>query len=241
MSKQRRVVWFSCGAASAVAAFITLDKDPSSHLVYCDTSKNEHPDNRRFLSDVEKWLGKKVEVIHGDYQTVEEVFAKGYMSGVAGARCTIEMKKVPRFHYQRADDIHIFGFTSDERHRVERFTQANPELNLEWPLIEAGCTKKVCFALLKRVGIELPTMYKLGYKNNNCIGCVKAQSPAYWNKIRKDFPSIFRKRAEQSREIGCKLVSVKGRRIFLDRLPNTLTGEDLESITCGPECATTEK
>ena len=32
---QRRVVWFSCGAASAVAAKVTLEKDPAATIVYC--------------------------------------------------------------------------------------------------------------------------------------------------------------------------------------------------------------
>ncbi len=37
-------------------------------------------------------------------------------------------------------------------------------------------------------------MYDLGYPNNNCIGCVKG-GMGYWNKIRKDFPEVFQKRA----------------------------------------------
>ena len=38
-------------------------------------------------------------------------------------------------------------------------------------------------------------MYKLGYNNNNCIGCVKG-GQAYWNKIRIDFPETFNKMAK---------------------------------------------
>ena len=41
-------------------------------------------------------------------------------------------------------------------------------------------------------------MYKLGYKNNNCIGCVKGQA-GYWNKIRKDFPDVF---DQMSKDLG---------------------------------------
>ena len=44
-------------------------------------------------------------------------------------------------------------------------------------------------------------MYKLGYNNNNCIGCVKG-GIGYWNKIRVDFPAEFDRMAELERKIG---------------------------------------
>jgi hypothetical protein len=37
-------------------------------------------------------------------------------------------------------------------------------------------------------------MYLLGYKNNNCRGCVKG-AKGYWNKIRVDFPEFFERMA----------------------------------------------
>ena len=41
MIKQRVVSWFSCGAASAVAAKMALEKfGPDVEVVYCDTSRN---------------------------------------------------------------------------------------------------------------------------------------------------------------------------------------------------------
>lgn len=49
----RVVVWFSAGAASAVAAKLTLKKYEGRlpvHICYCDTG-SEHPDNERFISD----------------------------------------------------------------------------------------------------------------------------------------------------------------------------------------------
>jgi len=234
----RRVVWFSCGAASACAAKLTIQKDPSASVVYCDTSKSEHPDNKRFLTDVEKWIGKAVEIIRSDkYKTIEEVFEKRrYMSGPKGAICTAEMKKIPRFHFQRADDIHIFGFTFEEHKRVQEFKNGNPELRLEWPLREAGMEKDDCYRMLEKAGVKLPVMYSLGFRNNNCLGCVKATSPKYWNMVRQHFPEVFKRRATQSREIGCRLVRFKGERIFLDELlADKVEGEE-ENVSCGPEC-----
>jgi hypothetical protein len=79
-------------------------------------------------------------------------------------------------------------------------------------------------------------MYKLGFKNNNCIGCVKATSPAYWSHVRKHFPEVFERRARVSREIGAKLVRIDGKRVFLDEMPDGRYGQVTENISCGPQC-----
>ena len=52
-------VWFSCGAASAVAAKLTLERWGNSCNVRIINNPvaEEDPDNRRFLADVEQWLG----------------------------------------------------------------------------------------------------------------------------------------------------------------------------------------
>ena len=52
----RSVVWFSCGAASAIAAKYAVKKYENCEVVYCDTG-GEHQSNGQFLKDVEKWIG----------------------------------------------------------------------------------------------------------------------------------------------------------------------------------------
>lgn len=240
--KGRIVVWFSCGAASACAAKFSIEKygKDSVSVVYCNTFSEEHQDNFRFMMDVEKWLETTVNVISsGKYKSPTEVFERTrYMSGPQGARCTVELKKIPRFEFQKTEDTHVFGFTADsnERKRIRRFEVNNPELKLDWILLDAGVTKAKCYKILTDARIKLPEMYIMGYKNNNCMGCVKASSPGYWNKIRTDFPEIFNSRAEQSRRLGCKLVILKGQRIFLDELPLGVGKFKNENISCGPEC-----
>lgn len=245
MSDQRHVVWFSCGAASAVLArMVTRDTlHGQVDVVYCDVLEDEHPDNRRFMNDVAEWIGQDITIIRSDkYRSVDDVFAdRRYMAGIAGAPCTVEMKKVPRFAYQRADDIHYFGFTADERHRIDRFAENNPELETRWPLLYGNVTKDDCYRILEQAGIDLPAMYQFGYTNNNCMGCVKATSATYWNMIRRDFPDVFDKRARQSREYGARLTRMNGERIFLDELPaDYLPAEPPEDISCGPDCSTTQ-
>lgn len=234
-------MWFSCGAASACAAKLAVDKygHENTHVVYCNTLATEHPDNVRFMADVEKWIAHPVEIISSDkYATIDEVFEKErYMAGIKGARCTVEMKKIPRFEYQQYGDLHIFGLTKDESGRIKRFVENNPDLRLEWNLRDGDVTKEECYQLLTDGGIALPVMYSLGFKNNNCIGCVKATSPKYWDLVRRHFPIVFWRRAKQSRDLGVRLVRYHGVRMFLDELPDPITDKTpQEDIECGPIC-----
>jgi hypothetical protein len=104
-----------------VAAKLGIDQYGSEcEVVYCDTMATEHPDNARFFADVEGWIGRRITRIRSDrYQTIDDVFEKRrYLAGPRGALCTVEMKKMPREAWQRPDDVHIFGYTSDEVKRA---------------------------------------------------------------------------------------------------------------------------
>lgn len=240
----RIIDWFSCGAASAVASKKTLEffPDRDVRIVCCDTRPSEHPDNYRFSADVEKWLGRPIEFIRNSaFETVDDVFEeRRYMSGIKGARCTQELKKIPRLHYQAADDTHVFGFTFEEyKKRIVPFEQRNPALKLDHILWRLKITKSDCYRIIKEAGIELPVMYQLGFNNNNCPGCVKASSPWYWSMVRRHFPEVFKRRCEQSRELGVRLVEIKHHdRIFLDELPERefKAPRKKENLSCGPEC-----
>ena len=87
-------------------------------------------------------------------------------------------------------------------------------------------------------GIKLPEIYSFGYPNANCIGCVKAGSPTYWNLVRKTFPDVFKQRAKMSEEYGANLVRYKGKRIQLKELPVDAKGRDLKNYNfeCGIFC-----
>lgn len=240
------VVWFSCGAASAVAAKKTIEKYGSTHIIKVVNNpvENEDPDNQRFLKDVEKWLGVQIEFAvnsNFDRQNIEDVFNKRkYMSGPAGAPCTVELKKRARYEWEAKNhfDHVVLGFTSEEQKRHDKFKVSEPGLSVLPVLIEAGISKNNCFTILQDAGIDLPAIYKRGYPNANCIGCVKASSSTYWSLVREKDPDIFESRARQSRDLGCKLVYYKGKRIYLDELPEGAYGRSLKTmnVECGIFC-----
>ena len=238
----RHLVWFSCGAASAVAAIIAVKKYPNCEVIYCDTLKYEHRDNLRFLLDVEELIGKKIKIVGSEkYDDIFDVYNKtGWLVGPSGARCTLELKKNVRKTYQKEGDVHIFGLTFDEEKRIDSFEDDN-NIELEWVLRDSKITKSDCYKILQQAGIDLPVMYKLGYNNNNCIGCVKGQQ-GYWNKIRVDFPEAFNRMAKQERKMNVAINKTyagdgKRKRVFLDELdPNAGRDVPMPDIECGVLC-----
>lgn len=246
----RVVCWFSCGVTSAVAAKLTLSDFPDHdvRIVYCDTS-SEHPDNARFLTDCEKWYGQKIEQVSSTkYADIWDVFEKTrWLVGPAGARCTTELKKVVRRNYEQPDDIQVFGFDSSERERAGRFRDNNIEINLRTPLIERGLSKADCADIILRAGIEVPMIYRLGYRNANCIGCPKGGA-GYWNKIRTDFPDVFKRMSTMERKLDVSIIRKKRRgsdevdRVFLDELnPDDGNYASEPALECGLLCGVQEE
>lgn len=108
-------------------------------------------------------------------------------------------------------------------------------------MTDAGLSKPDCLALLQDAGIEIPEMYKLGYKNNNCIGCVKG-GMGYWNKIRRDFPEVFARMAIVERTVDHTILKEtkdkKSIPVFLDELDPERGNIDEEvDIECSFFCA----
>jgi hypothetical protein len=218
----RTIVWFSCGAASAIAAKMTLRETPDAMLVYCETGQ-EHEDSKRFMADCVRWCNAPVTSIKSDeYADTWDVWEKtGWLAGINGARCTTELKVKPRLAFQRPDDIHVFGYTADQRD-VERAKQlrANyPELTIRTPLIDAGLTKASTLQMVLDAGIAIPIPYLLGFHNNNCKTCVKATSPDYWSLVRKSYPEDFERMVALSHKLDVRLSRIKDERVFIDDIP----------------------
>lgn len=242
----RVIVWFSCGATSAVSAKLAVEKYKDQKellVVYCDTG-GEHESNKKFLKDVEKWIDHPIQIVKNEkYEDHWDVFEKTkYIAGIAGARCTTELKKKMRNEIQNVEsDIQIFGYSVEEQKRADKFRKNNPEVYLEANLIDRELTKNDCLALLQESGIELPYMYqtqKSGapYNHNNCIGCPKGGA-GYWNKIRIDFPEQFEKMCKISKKLNVKIIKYKGKRIFLEELPEDYGNFGKEKpIECGLSC-----
>lgn len=231
---------FSCGAASAIATYLALKKYGERCVIANIYVADEHKDNERFLRDCERWYGVPiVRLCRDEYNSsVDEVVERHrYLRGPHGARCTTELKKAVRQAFELPTDTHVFGYTADEQSRAQRAVEANPGMTFEFPLIDAMLGKQDVIAMINEVGIELPVMYKLGFDNNNCIGCLKAAGPKYWLKVKHNFRDVFEKRNRQSRDLGYALCKIKGEPVWLDEIPDDYDDDEPEmDLSCSLLC-----
>lgn len=238
MAKNKTIGWWSAGITSAAACKMALEMYDNVELYYLhiDTA---HPDNVRFKKECEDWYGVEIkELKSSKYADQFDVIeGTGYVNGAGGARCTLELKKEVRFKFERehpeiAHQVWGYEFDRKQINRAIRFGQQYPYTNPLFPLIEKGLDKDMCAGLIMNQGIELPEMYKLGYPNNNCIGCVKG-GKGYWNKIRVDFPETFERMSKAERVAGHSCI--KG--TFLDELElNAGRNNKIVMPNCGLLC-----
>jgi hypothetical protein len=245
------VSWWSGGITSAVACRLALEKYENVKLVYIETGSH-HEDTLRFKKDCEKWYGCEIETIQNKKydNVIDVVLSTKYVNGAGGARCTKELKKEVRFKYEKtikiAHQVWGYEFEPKEINRAIRTQEQYPDTNPLFPLIENKLTKKECAGIVLGAGIKIPKMYKLGYNNNNCIGCVKGGA-GYWNKIRVDFPEIFEEMAKAEREVGASCLKKQigideneeaiYEKIYLDTLnPKAGRKTDLVLPECGLFC-----
>lgn len=226
------ISWFSCGADSAIATLLAIRTLKDVDIIRIETG-SEHPDNERFMHDCEKLYKKKIRVVKSQkYTSVQDVIrTKRFINSPTGAACTYELKKKVRYMIEdeyKSWDGQIFGFDISETLRATRFVEQYPAAKAIFPLIDNNLSKSDCLAILQHYDIKLPKMYRLGYSNNNCIGCVKG-GIGYWNAIKKDFPNRFAEMAKIEREIGHSCI----KNCFLDELP--LGAGRRKSIL--PECS----
>lgn len=237
--------WFSGGVTSAVSIKLALEAGHEVFITYMETGSH-HPDHARFLADCEKWYGQNIHIFknHKYEDHMDLIEKEKFINGPSGARCTLKLKKEIRFKLEPIYeyDFQVFGFEHDPKQiiRAKRHVEQYPESKAIFPLIEKRLSKNDCFNILNRAGIELPAMYKLGYSNSNCIGCVKG-GMGYLNKIRVDFPDYFNRMAAIERKLdNTCLKTKKGDRlykVFLDELdPEAGRHEDISLPECGVTC-----
>lgn len=245
MSKSFRVGWWSAGVTSAVACKMSLELYDNIQLYYIGIN-SAHPDNIRFKKDCEQWYGQEIITLKSrEFNNQFEVIEKQKAVNTPyGAPCTQKLKKDVRFDFERLNELSLFNddvilnqvwgyeYELTQINRAIRHGQQYPYTKPLFPLIEKGLNKNECAGLLMSAGIEIPEMYKLGFNNNNCIGCVKG-GKGYWNKIRVHFPGVFERMAKLERVIGHSCING----VFLDELePNAgrMTKEIIPN--CGLVC-----
>lgn len=235
MKKVVSVSWFSAGVSSAVATWLEIGR--VDRIIYTHID-DHHEDTIRFVRDCERWWNRPIEITQGNLKSVESAcLHRQFINGPGGASCTRMLKREVRMQWEAGSQFfnsfrYVWGFDKDELNRADNIVDAMPEHEHVFPLIERGISKEEAHGILLQHGIRRPVMYDLGYQNNNCVGCVKG-GRGYWNKIRRDFPDVFAKRAAMERVIGGSCING----VYLDELDPT-AGRDEGPIVpqCGAAC-----
>lgn len=229
------VSWFSAGVSSAVATKMSIEIIDKIIYTHID---DQHPDSLMFVKDCETWFGKPVEIMQSPYKSVDNALrGASYVNGVHGAPCTRLLKRRVRAEWEMGKEglTYIWGIDAEEavtKERHRKIRKSMPDQTHLFPLIENNIDKETAHKILKASGIKRPAMYELGYHNNNCIGCTKGGA-GYWNRIRIDFPEVFKKRAETERLVGG--TCIKG--VYLDELdPSAGRHDDMIFDECGLFC-----
>lgn len=251
----RIVCQFSCGAASAVATKLALAEFGAGACVILNAYiEEEHPDNRRFAVDCEKWFGKPIVNLRDtkyNASAIQVFETVGYIKGPRGAACTSRIKRGMLRTFEQPGDTLVLGYTAEEQDRYDDWIADWPDRKIAAPLIDRGLTKEDCKAMVERAGIRLPEMYLLGYDNANCIGCVKG-GLGYFRAVREDFPKQFERLAQAEDKVAAlhgenayilrhRSGPLKGQRFPLRELPagKAHRGEPLPA--CGLFCEVAEQ
>jgi hypothetical protein len=246
--KSTLIGWVSGGAASAVACHLAQQSGEPMVFVRIDPL-GELGDIGRFVSDLSaKLYHEDIETIsvktHGNKAFAECTHPYDVLRIVRaikfpkGAPCTRVLKREvrERFCIERNLNNHVWGFTIEEKHRADRILSTVPGFH-QFPLIDAGITKKDCFKYIEDRGITLPECYKNGLNNANCIICIKG-GIGYMNKCRELYPERFAELSALEQELGhsClrEKVDGKSRALFLKDLdPERGRHEPIYVEDCG--------
>lgn len=211
--KKDIVCWWSGGITSAVACKVAIDLFKGRCRVIMIDTGNEDEDTYRFKSDCELWYNQEIEVISwigSRYGSIQEVWEKHTSLNVAtGAICSTELKRKVREEWQKTNifEHQVFGFEFDKKefNRALGLTLNHPKTESIYPLLMMGYDKDKCLEIVTNAGIEVPRMYKLGFRNNNCFktGCVQG-GIGYWQKMKKDFPEKFNAMADMEHKLTDK-------------------------------------
>lgn len=228
------ILWFSAGVSSAMVAYLCrkeLDGILYQHV------EDQHPDSLRFLHDVEDFTDSKIEMGQSPFKDVETVCRYYNTICIPGtpAKCTRVLKQAERrkWEYENpGEHTYFWGLDCSEYGRMAGFIAGMPHANHRFPLIERELKKNDVHAMAVSLGLRRPVMYEQGYHNNNCIGCVRG-GMGYWNKIRRDYPEVFAKRAKMERDLGHSCI--KG--VYLDELDPCAGRHDPPiDVDCGMYC-----
>ncbi|MEN6605880.1 MAG: phosphoadenosine phosphosulfate reductase family protein [Bryobacteraceae bacterium] len=207
----RVIVTLSGGKASAWCAKWAFEHYAKSDIIlYFNDTHWEHPDLYRFLTDLEKHFNHPI-TRDSDERSPEDLFYdKRALANNRMPFCSAVLKAERLQKYYQDGDILIFGIGLNEQHRAVRLKdvyyhtsqKSGKACTLRFPLIENPVTDETIQQFLTEAGVEIPLLYRLGFKHNNCSGgCVRA-TIGHWTKLYHMLPEVYAERERVEMEVS---------------------------------------
>jgi len=193
------IVSLSGGIASAVAADRAIKRYGKENVTlwFADTLW-EDEDLYRFLLDLESMWGMKIIRQSEGNNPLEVAEDKQIIPNSHIAPCSYELKIKPFVDY--LDTIEkpvtvLLGMDYTEMHRMKapkKNYEALEGVTVDYPLMWKPLEFRNYFDIVKHEWrLEIPRLYVMGFKHNNCGGrCVK-QGIKEWKRLSVHFPDRF--------------------------------------------------
>lgn len=197
--KTSHIVNLSGGVCSFWAAHRVIARHGAENvtLLFADVL-SEDPDLYRFNNDVSAYFGIVITRISLEKSPWDLFRERGIIGNNRFPLCSVVLKREPLDEWRRRNclefttTLHI-GVDWTEEHRLHSMRDKEPGWRIEAPMCEPPLWDK-CRMLdeLRKIGIEPPALYGLGFPHNNCGGrCVKA-GQAQWALLLHTKPDSFR-------------------------------------------------
>lgn len=243
----KHIIFYSGGIGSWMTAKRVVEKEGKENviLLFTDTLI-EDEDLYRFIDETVKEMG--VEYVYlKDGRTPWEVFKDvRYLGNSRLAQCSHILKQKPankwiKDNFKPDECILYLGIDWTEEHRTKAPIKNWSPYTVKFPMCdEPYLAKEDMLNELKKLGIETPRLYKLGFSHNNCGGfCVRA-GQAHFKKLLEEMPDLYKfheKKEQEMREFLGKDVSILRRqikdvkyRLTLKQLREEIEQNNLENI-----------
>ncbi len=200
----RNIIALSGGVASAYTADVVLETIDADALLYFNDTKWEHADLFRFLRDLENHWGRQIFIDPNEKSPEDVFYDKNFLGNNRVPLCSRVLKAEKLQNFAQAGDVVFFGIDITECHRSLRIAAVYEKLNIKtrFPLIEAQILKPTIFEWLEKINIEIPELYKLGFKHNNCSGGCVRSGQKQWLHLLRVLPDVFAERERVENEFS---------------------------------------
>jgi hypothetical protein len=209
---QLRVHQFSSGITSWAVAHLDIQANGRDNVVllFADTLA-EDDDNYRFLRDAAEQLGVPVTRVC-DGRTPEQVDIDArWLSNSRLAKCSHELKQIPCRQWMTENTtpdaaVVYVGLTWDEAHRADAIRRWWQPWRVELPLMRPPYRDKDHWLReARRLGLEPPRMYAMGFPHANCGGTCPRGGQAQHALLLRTFPDRFARREDHERRMQALL------------------------------------